>query len=87
MARIQIKVVPKASRDRVAGTIGDAIKVCVTAPPERGKANKAVAAVLAKALGVPRSAVRIVAGVTSQRKTVEIDGISDEDARARLTPS
>ena len=87
MARIQIKVVPKASRDRVAGTIGDAIKVCVTAPPERGKANKAVAAVLAKALGVPRSAVRIVAGATSQRKTVEIDGISDEDARARLTLS
>ena len=50
--RLAVKVVPKASRDGVAGWLGDALKVCVTAPPERGKANAAVERVVAHALGV-----------------------------------
>jgi uncharacterized protein YggU (UPF0235/DUF167 family) len=69
--RVQLKVVPKASANRVVGWIGDRLKVQVTAAPERGKANDAV---LAKALGVPRSAIRITAGASSPLKTVEIDG-------------
>ena len=85
MARLRIKVVPKSSRDRVAGRVGGAVKVCVTAAPEKGKANKAVVGVLAKALGVPRSAVRIIAGRTSPRKTVEITGLSEQEALSRLT--
>jgi uncharacterized protein (TIGR00251 family) len=72
--RLHLKVVPKASRDRVVGWVGDRLKVQVTAAPERGKANEAVAGVLAAALGVPRVRVRIVAGETSPLKTVEIDG-------------
>jgi uncharacterized protein len=48
--------------------------VQVTAAPERGKANDAVVEVLAKALGLTRARVRIVAGETSPLKTVEIDG-------------
>jgi uncharacterized protein (TIGR00251 family) len=72
--KIQLKVVPKSSRDRVVGWVGDRLKVQVTAAPERGKANAAVVDVLAGALGVPRSRVRIVAGETSPLKTVEIDG-------------
>ena len=82
--RLRIKVVPKSSRDRIAGRVGDAIKVCVTAAPERGKANAAVVALLAKTLRVPRSAVRIVAGETAARKTVEIDGLGEEAARLIL---
>ena len=72
--RLHLKVVPKASRDRVVGWVGDRLKVQVTAAPERGKANDAVIEVLAAALGVPRGRVRIVAGETSPLKTVEIDG-------------
>jgi uncharacterized protein (TIGR00251 family) len=72
--RVQLKVVPKASANRVVGWIGDRLKVQVTAAPERGKANDAVVEVLAKALGVPRSAIRITAGASSPLKTVEIDG-------------
>jgi uncharacterized protein (TIGR00251 family) len=72
-----LKVVPKASRDRVVGWVGDRLKVQVTAAPERGKANAAVVEVLAAALGVSRSQVRIVSGETSPLKTVVIDG-SDE---------
>ena len=72
--RLLLKVVPKASRDRVVGWVGDRLKVQVTAAPERGKANEAVIEVLAAALGVPRSKVRILAGETSPLKTVEVDG-------------
>jgi len=82
--RLAVKVVPKASRDGVAGWLGDALKVCVTAPPERGKANAAVERVVADALGVPRDRVRVVAGHAAPRKVVEIDGVEDADVRARL---
>lgn len=82
--RVHLKVIPKASRDRVVGWVGDRLKVQVTAAPERGKANDAVIEVLAAALGLPHGRVRIVAGETSPLKTVEIDG--DESLRSRLPP-
>jgi hypothetical protein len=72
--RLQIKVVPKASRERVVGWIGDRLKVQVTAAPERGKANEAVIEVLAEALGLSRNQVRIVADNTASFKTVGVDG-------------
>ena len=82
--KLSVKAVPKSSRDRVAGWMGDTLKVCVTAAPERGKANAAVVGVLSDALGVPRAAVRIVAGKTSPRKTVEVDNLDEAEARRRL---
>lgn len=72
--RLSLKVIPKSSRNRVVGWVGDRLKVQVTAAPERGKANEAVVDLLASALGLPRSDVRIVAGQTSPLKTVEVDG-------------
>jgi len=82
--RLSVKVVPRSSRDRVVGWMGDTLKVCVTAAPERGKANATVVGVLSDALGVPRAAVRIVAGETSPRKTVEVDNLDEAEARRRL---
>lgn len=81
---LQVKVVPKSSRDRVAGWVGDRLKVQVTAAPEKGKANAAVIDVLAEALGLPRRAVRITGGETSPQKTVEID--ADPGILAKLPP-
>ena len=81
--RLQLKVVPKSSRDRIAGWLGDRLKVQVGAPPERGKANAAVVALLADVLQLPRTAVRIVSGEGSPLKTVEIDA-AEEVVRARL---
>ena len=80
--RLHLKVIPKSSKDRVVGWVGDRLKVQVSAPPERGKANDAVVDVLASALGVPRSRVRIVAGETAPLKTVDIDG--DDAVLAKL---
>ena len=76
--RLAVKVVPKASRDLVAGWIGGRLKVQVAAPPERGRANAALTGLLARLLGLPKRAVRISAGETSALKTVDID--ADEPA-------
>lgn len=83
--QLQIKVVPGSSRDGVAGWLGEALKIRVRAPAERGKANAAVLATLAAALGVPRESVSIVAGRASARKVVEISGLSDAEVRQRLS--
>ena len=86
MTVIQVKVVPKASRDEVAGWLGERLKLRVSAPPERGKANAAVEKLLAKVLGLPPSAVRVVAGAATPLKSVEIDAPEDV-VRERLGSS
>lgn len=84
LIRLPIKVVPGASRDGIAGWLGDALKLRVSAPPERGRANAAVEELVAAALGVPRESVRIVAGFGSTRKLLEIAGLSEAEVRKRL---
>lgn len=73
--RIAIYVTPKSVREAIAGWRGGELSVAVNAPPEDGKANAAASAVVAKALGVPKSAVRVVRGHTSRHKQLEIDGV------------
>lgn len=84
MSRLSLKVRAGGSRNAIVGWLGDALKVAVTAAPERGKANAAVEALLAEALGLPRSAVQVVAGHTQPRKQVEIDGLAADEVRRRL---
>jgi len=75
--RIRVKAVPGSSRDRLAGALGDRLKVCVAAPPEGGKANAAIAAMLADALGVPeRSIVLRVGGSTPLKVFAVLDAPS-----------
>jgi uncharacterized protein (TIGR00251 family) len=85
--RLRLKVQPKARREGLAGWTPDpegmALKVAVGAPPEDGKANAAVIALLAEALGVAKSAISVVSGATGRRKLVEIRG-DDNDLRAAL---
>jgi uncharacterized protein (TIGR00251 family) len=83
-AILAVKVVPGASRDRIAGPLGDCLKVATSAPPEKGKANAAVAAILAKALGLGRRAVTLSAGATSPRKEFFLQGLSAAETRRRL---
>lgn len=82
--RLRLRVHPKARKDAVTGVHGGALKVSVTAPPEKGKANDAVVKLLAKALDLPKGAVAIVAGETSQDKTAVV-GLAPEEVRKRLT--
>lgn len=82
--RIALKVVPGARRDQIVGLLGDRLKVRVSAPPEAGKANKAVCALLAQALGVKAAAVSVVAGAASPEKTVVVEGLTVDAAREKL---
>jgi len=65
--RLSVKVIPSSSRDRIVGWHRNAlkVKVKVQAPPEKGKANRAVAAHLAQWLGVPKNAVSVESGQSS----------------------
>jgi uncharacterized protein (TIGR00251 family) len=82
---LQIRVRPRAGRNTVELGDGGRVTVRVTAAPERGKANQAVVALLAKKLGVPKIDVTVVQGLTSRDKVVRIDGITDREARERLS--
>ena len=83
--RLSLKVVPGSSRSAIVGWMGDALKVKVAAPPEKGKANIAVAALLCQVLKLPRGAVQIVAGDTSPHKVVEITGLTETVLHNRLS--
>lgn len=83
--KLSIKVVPGSSRNCIAGWLDETLKIRVTAPAERGRANVAVAAIMAEALGVPGECIRIVAGQASARKMVEIVGLSESEVYLRLS--
>jgi uncharacterized protein (TIGR00251 family) len=78
-----VHVVPGASRTEVAGLHGDRLKIKVAAPPEKGAANEALLAFLAKRLGLPKKTLHLSAGATSRAKTVAIQDLSPE-LRERL---
>ena len=79
MARFTVKVHPRARRSAVTGRLGDAWKLDLTAPPVEGKANEECVRFLAELVGVPRARVRIVTGLTSRTKRVEIEGVTEEE--------
>jgi uncharacterized protein (TIGR00251 family) len=87
--RLDVLVVPRASRTAVGPMVGDRLRVAVTAPPVDGEANAAVIDALAKAFSVRRSAVTIVHGERGRRKTVAVEGTSPGalDAVLRLATS
>ena len=80
---INVKVQPRAKRNEVK-VEGGRLRVRVTAPPEGGKANEAVVALLAKNLGVPKGSVAIVRGHRSRDKVVDVDGFTVDEALSRL---
>jgi uncharacterized protein (TIGR00251 family) len=82
--RVAVHVQPRASRSEIVGLHGAALKVRLQAPPVEGAANDALVALLAERLGVPRRAVRVVAGAASRAKTVEIEGTTEAAVRALI---
>jgi uncharacterized protein (TIGR00251 family) len=81
---LPIKAVPNASRDKLAGMLGDALKVTTAAPPENGKANTAIGKFLARKLSLSKSAVTLHAGATNPHKEFLIEGLSPATLRQRL---
>ena len=83
--RVPIRVAPRASRAAIVGVHDGALKVALTAPPVEGAANDALVRLLAKALGVPKGAVRLVQGERSRDKVVEIAGVDAVRVHALIT--
>ena len=84
-----MRLTPRARADRIEGLAADAegepvLKAAVTAPPEKGKANAALVALLAKAWRLPKSAIAISAGASGRRKSVAIAG-DPQELLKRLT--
>jgi len=82
--RVRLRVVPGAHRSEVVGRHGQAWKVRLSAPPERGKANAQLIELIADALSVPQSSVEVVSGRGSRDKVVAFEGLSTEEAARRL---
>ena len=84
---IRLKVVPGASRTELAGLLGDRYRVRVAAPPEGGKANRAVIDLLAATLGTARRAIQVVQGHAAPQKTVHARGVAPDAVRHALQPA
>jgi uncharacterized protein YggU (UPF0235/DUF167 family) len=84
MARINITVSPGASRSELVGRHGDGWRARVSAAPERGRANEALCKLLAAALSISPSSVRVAAGRGARAKVVEIDGLELAEIERRL---
>lgn len=85
---LAVRLTPNGGRDSIDGIEHDAdgkafVKARVTAVPEKGKANKALIALLAKSLGVPKSSVSLVSGDTARKKILRIDA-EPEDVIGKL---
>ena len=87
MARIRVTVSPGAARTELVGRHGDGWKARVAAPPERGRANDALVELLAAALEVPASSVRVVGGHSSRAKVVEVADLEAVELENRLMRS
>lgn len=83
--RISVRVKPRSSRSRVLKVDGLSIEASLTAPPVDGAANAELIELLASALQVPKSALRLVMGQASKHKVIELSGVSAEEAARRLS--
>ncbi len=70
-----MKVHPRAKRNAIAGEMGEALKIALTAPPVEGRANQALIEFLAEVLRLPKSSVSIASGQSSRNKVVRVRGV------------
>ena len=85
MAYLKVRVSPGARNDTVVGWMEDVLRIRVTAPAERGKANDAVLRFIATTLGLPAAQVTLRRGGVSRNKLLYIDGMTDDEVRKRLS--
>lgn len=79
-----VKVIPRSSRTAIAGLLGGMLKIKVSAPAEKGKANKCLIKFLAKKLNVKSSAISIISGRINSVKQIRVTGISPDDLLTAL---
>ena len=82
--KLEIKVIPSSSKDCIVGWLDDTLKIKVKAPPDKGKANKAVINVIEKSFVLLKGTVQIESGFTSSKKVITISGYTDHEITAKL---
>lgn len=83
-AQFALRVQPRASRNAIAGVLGEAVKLAITAPPVDGKANQAVVEYLAELFQVSKSSIAIVSGETGRNKLIAVRGLNADQVRRAL---
>jgi len=81
--RLPVRLTPRGGSDRVEGVVDGVLRARVAAPPAEGAANEALVRLLARELGVPRSAVSLVSGATARQKVIAVEGCHREAILAR----
>lgn len=79
-----VRVVPRASRNKIAGIRDGIVRIQLTAPPVEGAANEALVSFLSSVLRMPKRDVEIISGHTAREKVVSVSGLSPEEIEARL---
>jgi uncharacterized protein YggU (UPF0235/DUF167 family) len=82
-ARFAVRLTPRGGADRIESVVDGVLRARVAAAPVDGAANAALTGLLADALGVPPSRVRLVAGASGRRKLIEVDGLEAAAIRSR----
>jgi uncharacterized protein len=82
-AEIKVRVIPRSSKSQILMR-GDLLTVKVSAPPVEGSANKALIALLAQKLRVPKSRIEVVSGERSRQKRLRVLGLSLQEVEALL---
>lgn len=85
--KISLRVYPNATRNEVIGFADGVLRVKISAPPVKGKANRELLAFFSQLLGISQGAITITKGYTSRNKTVAVDGLSQEELLKRLLHS
>ena len=83
-ATIYVHVQPRAKRTEIVGMHGDAVKIRLQSPPIDGAANEELIQLLSKRLGVRRTDVELIGGVSSRRKRIRINGLTASDVHRTL---
>ncbi|MBZ5567041.1 MAG: DUF167 domain-containing protein [Acidobacteriia bacterium] len=83
-ATFAVRLHPRAKKNAITGSLGDALKISLTALPVEGRANDACIEFLADLLKLPRSSITIAAGQSSRNKLIRIAGVSAAEVGARL---
>ena len=81
---VPVRAQPKARRNAIVGTHAGRLKIAVTDPPEKGKANKSIAEILAAVLNIAPSRVQLIAGATSAQKKFLVTRLSLDAVRELL---
>ena len=84
---VNVRVIPRASKDQIQGVLGDALKIRLQAPPVDGKANDALVRFLADTLKLPVRSISLLSGETGRNKRIFFSGLDTEEASLRLNIS